>query len=288
MLRPLFLLSLASLLLAAAAPAQNGVVINEFVARNNNGIQDEAGQFEDWIELHNTTAAPVDLSGLFMSDDPALPAKWMIPAGTMINPGDFLLIWADEDPLDGPMHASFKLAAAGESILLVDLDGVTVLDSVVFGLQQADVATGNLFDGAGPWVSLLDPTPMAPAEGPGGVRRYDALDQLQHSGRAALSGTPSPGQTVILDLSGFPPSLALTIAVGSAAAYIDVVPGVATQLVTTDLFLLPVTTDALGQATMPFAIPPRAGLIGLAVYAQAGALGAVPLASNALEIVIQP
>ena len=39
------------------------VVINEFVAANDNGLADNTGAFEDWIELHNTGAAPVDLAG---------------------------------------------------------------------------------------------------------------------------------------------------------------------------------------------------------------------------------
>ena len=40
--------------------------------------------FPDVIELYNSDATDRDVSGLSLSDDPALPAQYVLPAGTMI------------------------------------------------------------------------------------------------------------------------------------------------------------------------------------------------------------
>ncbi|MCX8011096.1 MAG: CotH kinase family protein, partial [Ignavibacteria bacterium] len=42
------------------------VVINEFMAQNDS-IPDPAGEFDDWIELFNTTTNTINLSGLYLS-----------------------------------------------------------------------------------------------------------------------------------------------------------------------------------------------------------------------------
>ncbi len=40
------------------------VVINEFLTDNESVNQDEAGEFEDWIELYNTGDAALDVGGM--------------------------------------------------------------------------------------------------------------------------------------------------------------------------------------------------------------------------------
>jgi hypothetical protein len=72
-------------------PAQ--VVINELLASNNAIIADEDGAFEDWIELLNLGAEPVNLEGYGLSDNPGSPFKWVFP-DYVIEPGEHLLIWA--------------------------------------------------------------------------------------------------------------------------------------------------------------------------------------------------
>lgn len=49
----------------------------------------------DWIELHNASDDPVDLSGIYLSDDPDLPRTWRFPNGTSIEPRGFLIVLAD-------------------------------------------------------------------------------------------------------------------------------------------------------------------------------------------------
>jgi hypothetical protein len=69
--------------------AMAGVVINEFVADNANGIQDEDGDHSDWLELKNTDAAPIDITGWYLTDDSANLTKWQLPA-TVLDPGEYL------------------------------------------------------------------------------------------------------------------------------------------------------------------------------------------------------
>lgn len=127
------------------------VRINEVLAQNTSGEQDENGQFEDWIELHNNGSQPFDLSGGWLSDNAANVYKWQFPAGTILGGGDHLVVWADEDASQGPLHASFKLSASGEEVWLAAPNGL-VLDHVEFGQQQANMGYARIPNGTGPFV----------------------------------------------------------------------------------------------------------------------------------------
>ncbi|MEE2685857.1 MAG: CotH kinase family protein [Planctomycetota bacterium] len=134
------------------------ILINEILASNTSSGQDPQGEHDDWIELVNHGRRPVDLSGMFLSDDPANPLKWQIPAGTRLAPGKFLVIWADEDGGQEGLHANFKLSKEGEILTLVS--GRTIVDQVKFGKQRADVSLGRLPDAGGEF-RLFTPTPGA-------------------------------------------------------------------------------------------------------------------------------
>jgi len=139
------------------------VLINEFLADNAAANPDEAGEYDDWVELYNGGTVTATLDGLYLTDDLAQPAKWPLPAGAAIPPGGHLLVWCDRDTAQGPLHANFKLNRDGEEIGLFDsaAHGSVPLDTVVFGPQQEDVSYGRWPDGAGEWRSLDPPTPGA-------------------------------------------------------------------------------------------------------------------------------
>ncbi len=52
------------------------VVINEVMASNVKTLADPQGSFDDWIELYNPGDRVVDLTGMYLTDDPAVPRKW--------------------------------------------------------------------------------------------------------------------------------------------------------------------------------------------------------------------
>jgi len=134
------------------------IAINEILASNENSDRDPQGEVEDWIELFNHGDTDVDLSGMYLSDDPENMFKWQIPAGTVLEAGSYLVIWADEDGDEAGLHANFKLSKKGESVTLVHRN--VLVDKVEFGVQKSDVSSGLLGSLEGPWKELT-PTPGA-------------------------------------------------------------------------------------------------------------------------------
>lgn len=133
------------------------VVINEFLAVNQNDAVDELSEHEDWIELFNTTAAPVNLFGLYLTDDYATPTKFAFPDNTIIQPYSYLTVWADNGTSALSVHCNFKLASGGEEIMLSNASGI-VLDSISFGPQLPDVSMGRCPNGSGAFTTTLATT----------------------------------------------------------------------------------------------------------------------------------
>ncbi len=146
------------------APGWPGVKINEWLAENDGSLLDPAdGDSDDWLELFNPTASPVDLSNWSLSDVPAQPRLSVLPAGTVIPAGGFLLVWADNEPAQntpGVPHVAFRLSNAGETICLYAPDS-RLMDSVTFAAQTADDAEGRYADGGAGMFPLTAPTPGA-------------------------------------------------------------------------------------------------------------------------------
>lgn len=142
-------------------PAPTGLFINEFMADNDTTIEDpdQAGAFEDWVELYNASAETIDLGGMYLTDDLSDLTQWQFADGMTIAPGEFLLIWTDDDPTQGDAHATFKLSGNGETIALIYADGTTVLDSIEFGPQTTDVSYGRTPDGSAALAAMTTPTP---------------------------------------------------------------------------------------------------------------------------------
>ena len=134
--------------------------INELMALNEMTIADEYGEFDDWLEIYNGTPDPWDLAGFHLSDEPNNPDKFPLP-NILIEPGDFLLVWCDEDAGQGPLHANFKLGGSGEFIGLFERaeHNYAPVDTLTFGQQVTDVSYGRSQDGGEPWIYFGDPTP---------------------------------------------------------------------------------------------------------------------------------
>jgi hypothetical protein len=175
------MLSVAAQSAGLAASAGSKITINEVMASNGGltpnpwkeststpGTYDKNGQpeYDDWIELYDTDRTKVNLGGCYLTDDSTVPRKWQIPAGTMIEPLQCLLIWADGKVVANKfttygLHASFKLSSSGGRVYLFGPDGTTLLDSVKYGLQSVRVSYGRYPDAAGSWGYMLTPTPGA-------------------------------------------------------------------------------------------------------------------------------
>lgn len=92
------------------------IVISEFLAANENGLADETGVQQDWIELWNKGTAAVNLRGWSLSDDAGSPGAWVLPA-VPLGPGQRLLVFAsgeDRRTNHASLHTNFKLSVEGE------------------------------------------------------------------------------------------------------------------------------------------------------------------------------
>ena len=132
------------------------VVINEFLAVNTSGLQDQDGDRSDWIELKNTDASPINVAGWHLTDDDQDLDKWTLPSAS-IPAGGYLVVFAsgkDRAVAGQELHTNFSLEQMGESLLLVMPDGTTVADSfepypeqvanISYGRGASTVITENL------------------------------------------------------------------------------------------------------------------------------------------------
>jgi hypothetical protein len=141
------------------------LVINEFLAYNTSCCPDtDSGtpEFDDWIEIYNKGTTAINIAGMYLSDDKTNPFKHKIPADspalTTIQPGGYLIIWADNTQSQGPLHVEFALSNAGEDVALFYIDGRTI-DAYSFGAQNENTSTGRTPDGAAIWKVFSTPTP---------------------------------------------------------------------------------------------------------------------------------
>lgn len=140
------------------------VVINEFMAENDTTIADAAGDFDDWIEIYNTTGTDIDLAGMFLSNDAANPTMWRFPscdANTVVPANGWLLVWADNEPSEGSLHTNFDLDINGGFIGLYAVDGAGIADTINYTTQNVDVSFGRFLDGSSLWFTQPEPTPGA-------------------------------------------------------------------------------------------------------------------------------
>lgn len=133
--------------------------INEWMARNQNTIDDNSGQSDDWVEIYNSSDIAIDLGDYYLTDAATTPTKWQIPKSNIVGPHDFILFWCDDDEEQGLTHASFNLNGDGEQLGLFEQDGSTPIDLLGFGPQTPDISEGKWPDGSSVRKFFSHPTP---------------------------------------------------------------------------------------------------------------------------------
>ncbi len=146
-------------------PAVPPPSITEFLASNSESLFDEDGDSSDWLEVHNPDVVERNFEGWFLTDDLDNLRKWQFPF-TTIPAGGYLVIFAsgkDRRVPGEPLHTSFRLAAGGEPLALVEPDGVTIAwaYSPLYPEQQTDVSYGRA-PTSDDLLYFLNPTPGAP------------------------------------------------------------------------------------------------------------------------------
>ena len=123
-----------------------GVYITEVMASNDATAIGDNKDFADWIEIYNASTDIVDLSGCGLSDNIGRPRRWQFPQGTIIQPGEYKVIFCDRKPEKSTaslLHTNFKIKrAGGETVCLSDPQG-RVMDKIVLPAIPTDVSYGR-------------------------------------------------------------------------------------------------------------------------------------------------
>lgn len=143
------------------------LVVNEFMAFNSTCCPDNdsgVDEFDDWIEIYNKGAVAVNIGGMYLSDNLTNPFNHKIPtdnpSATTIQPGGYLILWADNSPSQGPLHLDFALSNTGEAIGIYYIDG-RAINEYTFSAQSENISWGRTTDGAATWKSFNTPSPGA-------------------------------------------------------------------------------------------------------------------------------
>lgn len=137
------------------------VRINEFMAVNSTTLADKDGDYSDWIELYNPTAATMNLTGYSLTDDVASPRKWLFPEKSLAS-HSYLVIYASGKDVTNPTaecHTNFKLDGDGEYLALFNAAGTALSEfAPAFPEQFADVSCCYV---DGNYLASTSPTPGA-------------------------------------------------------------------------------------------------------------------------------
>jgi hypothetical protein len=137
------------------------ILINEAMASNPGVVPARDGGFYDWVELYNPTDADVNISGWGLSDEANVAAKWTFGEGTVVPAKGYLLIFCSDlnqtDP-SGELHASFKLKAGSDTVVLSDATGKAV-DKLPLPHVTEGHSVGRNAEDISDWLDFSEPTP---------------------------------------------------------------------------------------------------------------------------------
>ncbi len=121
------------------------LVINEVLASNQTTLK-HFGSDPDLVELYNGSTQPVNLRGYSLTDDPTNPTKFVFEQDEILQPGQYLQLFADSNQTPG-IHLGFSLRREGEAVYLYQ-NGAgqppVEVDSIEFGIQLADFSIGRV------------------------------------------------------------------------------------------------------------------------------------------------
>lgn len=148
----LMLVALMAISTVAYAQGRKGLCINEVMVQNDSSVVDDYGLHHGWIELYNSTHAPMEISSVYLTNDSTKPTLYPVPLGdvnTEIPPLQHVIFWADGEPNKGTFHVSFKIKP-GETIYIYDADQQTILDKVTIPTDlKANTTFARKADGKG-------------------------------------------------------------------------------------------------------------------------------------------
>lgn len=139
---------------SADAQGRRGLKINEVMVQNDSNFVDDYGRHSAWIELFNSTFAPLEISSVYLTTDKNNPTMYPVPLGdvnTDIPRRQHVIFWADGRPSDGTFHTNFVLEPGKDNyIAIFDADGHTLIDEIVIPANLApNTSYARRVDGEG-------------------------------------------------------------------------------------------------------------------------------------------
>ena len=157
--------------------------VNEVLPDNVSVLADGMGQYDPWIELYNASSTAINLGGMYLSPSLAVPNQWQIPGGTSICAGCWLLIWADGQTGQGPLHANFTLTRGAPGTLGLFSSTGALVDYLSWGAMAADYSFGRFRDGQSALRVFSEVTPQAANDVPPSpliLNEYNAVDPTKY------------------------------------------------------------------------------------------------------------
>ncbi len=149
----LLLLTVAGCCVTTFAQARKGLRINEVMVVNESNFVDDYGQRGAWVELFNSNFSPLEISSVFLTNDPSRPTLYPVPLGdvnTRIPKRQHVVFWADGKPSRGTFHTNFTLDPSKPNwIGVYDADGRTLIDSITVPPLAPDATYARKVDGVG-------------------------------------------------------------------------------------------------------------------------------------------
>jgi hypothetical protein len=260
----------AALLLAGPVAAQ--ITISEFLANNVSGLRDETNEKEDWIEIENTSAGTVTLSGWYLTDDTTRLRKWPFPGWT-IGAGKRIVVFASNRDRRPPqavagqdnagtsaqprLATNFKISSNAGRYLALTKEGVggvvEVISVFTYPKQVPDVSYGPAITttplvAANAAAKALVPTAgnggdLLGASWRGGAEPFDDSAWIAGTQGAGVTGTAAVVAAANLKLRLNADSAATMMADSSGAAH----PGTNTSNTT---IFMPSATDTAAQPVL--------------------------------------
>lgn len=140
-----------------ADDSYQSILINEVMLSNSEYLEDNFGDFDDWLELYNPNSNPVNLSGCKLQRD---GLDWVIPNGTIISGNDYLIFWHDNETYQGEHHVNFKLSNIIDTVFLLNPQDVE-MDYLRYPVTPTDNSYGRYPNGSETFSSFTYPTPVA-------------------------------------------------------------------------------------------------------------------------------
>ncbi len=143
------------------ANQNDDLFINEVMANGLALHLDANGRASDWLEIYNSSVNPLDLTGMFLSDDWTNYTKWTFPQ-LEILPGEVALVWCSGDDTIYPnneIHTNFSISSNGEEVFLVDSDGNNIIDTFYAYPTSEDISLGRYPNGYELVYEYLTPSP---------------------------------------------------------------------------------------------------------------------------------